>query len=378
MGFSKHLLFALLGSVAHALPGTAADQAGPGGGGRGGKGAGPGAGAGGGGSARGGKSGGGGGRASDPNPGPNWKQFLDLDKVHPLCPSDLPEVLFYDNFATYSPGSQPSRSKWQYDIGHSYPGGPENWGTGEIQYYTDDPANIVITAQRELRITPLKDDNDEWTSARIETTREWDFAAEPGKKVRIQAVIKLGDEDPDNQLGIWPAFWSLGSGYRDNYESWPSVGEIDILESPNGLPLAWQVLHCGPAYNAAYPCNEPDGIASIPPNPFSRGVWHVVSVDIDRTNPSGRWQDEEIVWRIDGEIVFQVSGEEVGSKTYWTNISNGDHMILLNVAVGGSFPNKLVGFNPDDPNSPPPTPRENTVGGIHSSMWVKYVIAYGN
>lgn len=348
---TTHFLFALLGSVVHALPGTSVERAGPGGGGRGGRGYG----------------GGGGGRGS----GPDWKQFLNLDLANPLRPPDFPEVLFYDNFARYAPGSQPSREKWQYDLGTSYPGGPPNWGTGEIQFYTDDVANIVITPERELRITPLKDSNGAWTSARIETIERWDFRAEPGKKVRIQAAIKLGAELPERQLGIWPAFWSLGADYRDDFFSWPRVGEIDILESVNGLPYAYQVLHCGPSYDARVPCNEPDGIASPPPGAaFSRGVWHVVSVDIDRTNPSGRWQDEQLVWRIDGQIVFRITGAQVGDEQWWTRVTDGDHMILLNVAVGGSFPNKL---------SPGvPTPTENTVGGLNSSMWVKYVIAYGN
>ncbi|KAM7194564.1 glucan endo-1,3-beta-glucosidase A1-like protein [Naviculisporaceae sp. PSN 640] len=368
----KHLLFALLGSVAHALPSTSVDQAGPGGAGRGGRvGGGHG---GGGGQSRGGKSGGfRGGSHPALSPNPNWRHDLDLDRFHPACPPDYPEILFYDNFGSYPDGSQPSPDKWQIDLGTQYPSlnAPPQWGTGEIQVYTSSTDNLVID-DGVLRITPIRPatEQDVWTSARIETTEEWDFRAEPGKKIRIQAAIKLGDEDPDRQLGIWPAFWSLGSDYRGVYNNWPQVGEIDILESVNGLPLAWQVLHCGFWIDGDNgPCNEPDGIASPVPSEFERGVWHVVSVDIDRTNPGGNWQDEEIVWRIDGEVVFTVTGADVGDETSWTNISNKDHMILLNVAVGGSFPNKVAGFD---------TPTEDTVGGIDSSMWVKYVIVYGN
>ncbi|KAM7196821.1 Concanavalin A-like lectin/glucanase domain containing protein [Rhypophila sp. PSN 637] len=303
-----------------------------------------------------------------------------MDKTHPTCPEDFPDILFYDNFASYAPDSQPSRDKWQYDLGHNYPGGPEYWGTFEIQSYTDDVENIVIMDERTLRITPLKDSTqsnylDQWTSARIETTEEWDFRAKPGQRVRIQAAIKLGDEDPEKQLGIWPAFCSLGSAYRGVYNNWPEVGEIDILESVNGLPSAWQVLHCGwwIDENDRGPCNEPDGIATNDPAAFERGVWHVVSVDIDRTNPGGNWEDEKIVWRIDVEVVFAVTGAVVGDEESWLNITNEDHMILLNVAVGGTFPSKEANAPPQ-----PYTPTPETVGGLRSSMWVKYVIVYAS
>src|SRR5690242_13193168 len=40
-----------------------------------------------------------------------------------------------------SEGQQPSNADWQFDTGTSYPGGAQQWGTGEIQTYTADPAN---------------------------------------------------------------------------------------------------------------------------------------------------------------------------------------------------------------------------------------------
>ncbi|KAK4209517.1 hypothetical protein QBC37DRAFT_378015 [Rhypophila decipiens] len=130
----------LLGTAVHAFPGG---LGGPGGGGRAGKGegGGPAHGA----KAHGGGPGGGGYSSGPSHSGPDWRPFLDLDESHPECPPEFPEILFYDNFANYAPGSQPSRDKWQYDLGHNYPGGPEYWGTFEIQSYTDDVENIVIT-----------------------------------------------------------------------------------------------------------------------------------------------------------------------------------------------------------------------------------------
>jgi hypothetical protein len=57
------------------------------------------------------------------------------------------------------------------DSGTSYPGGAFQWGTGEIQTYTSRPENVKLTGDGILRITPIRDLNNQWTSARIETTR---------------------------------------------------------------------------------------------------------------------------------------------------------------------------------------------------------------
>jgi hypothetical protein len=58
----------------------------------------------------------------------------------------------------------PSSANWIIDTGTSYPGGPENWGTQEIQTYTASPANLNLTGNGSLRITPLRGANNTWTS----------------------------------------------------------------------------------------------------------------------------------------------------------------------------------------------------------------------
>src|SRR5687768_8383884 len=81
-------------------------------------------------------------------------------------------------------GSLPSSTNWQIDLGHSYPGGPANWGTGEIQNYTSSTSNLSLDGSGNLRITPLRDGTGNWTSARIETRRA-DFKAPAGGILRI-------------------------------------------------------------------------------------------------------------------------------------------------------------------------------------------------
>ncbi|KAK3312128.1 hypothetical protein B0H66DRAFT_538423 [Apodospora peruviana] len=84
----------------------------------------------------------------------NWKNDLNMDKNHPACPEDFPELLFYDNFANYCPGTQPSEQKWTFDTGTMYPGGSPNWGTGEIEVYNTSTDNLVITNAGTLAIIP--------------------------------------------------------------------------------------------------------------------------------------------------------------------------------------------------------------------------------
>lgn len=120
--------------------------------------------------------------------------------------------------------SLPNLGNWIVDTGTSYPGGPANWGTGEIQTYTSSSSNLKLDGNGNLQITAIKDGAGGWTSARIETQRG-DFVCRDGGRMRIQARLNLPSvPDP---IGYWPAFWTLGSAYRGNY--WYDVSSIKQL-----------------------------------------------------------------------------------------------------------------------------------------------------
>lgn len=278
-------------------------------------------------------------------------------------PTGFTKVLFEDDFSTQVAGSLPSASKWTIDTGIGYPGGPSQWGTNEVQTYTNSPTNVAITANGTLRITPIVGRDGRWTSARIETTAANDFACAAGARLRMEASMRLGNAPASSQMGIWPAFWSLGSAYRGNYQNWPSVGEIDILESLNGAPTAWQTVHCGVASGG--PCRETTGIGSTAT--LSRGEWHTVAVEIDRTNAGGDWSKETMTWLIDDRKVYTVSGATIGDQGAWVNVARSPKFLLLNVAIGGSFPDAIAKVK---------TPTSQTVGGADSAMDVKYVAVF--
>ncbi|KAG8425201.1 hypothetical protein J3458_001931 [Metarhizium acridum] len=274
-------------------------------------------------------------------------------------PAGFSNCIFYDDFCD-SEGSLPDASRWAVDLGTQYDGGPAQWGTGEVETYTDDWQNVRITADCTLKMTPVRGDDGSWTSSRVETTAGWDFACAAGERLRVEAGIRLGDNPEARSLGIWPAFWALGSDYRGNYQNWPAVGEVDILESVNGLGRVWHAAHCGA--NPGGACDEPSGIARVT-DPYERGAWHTVAWEVDRSG----WGQESMSWYVDGDVQWTLWEEDVDDADAWHALVANSKMILLNVAVGGGFPDGVSGTT---------TPTYDTLDGDGASMEVDYVAVY--
>ncbi|TQN68177.1 Beta-glucanase [Colletotrichum shisoi] len=243
----------------------------------------------------------------------------------PTLPEGFAKIVFQDDFSTQQAGALPDASKWTFDVGTGYPGGATNWGTQEIQTYTKDTTNIAISEGGTLTITPIKH-GESWTSSRIETNATQDFACPEGGKLRMEASIMIPASDPGTQSGIWPAFWSMGSAFRTNVTSWPSVGEIDVLEVSNGVGTVFQTAHCGVIDGG--PCNEKTGLSSSAE--FPRGEFVKVACEVDRSAGAVRRL------RL-GEARVTLTGREIGDEAVWKNLAQTPKMILLNVAIGGEF-----------------------------------------
>ncbi|MEU5249934.1 1,3-beta-glucanase, partial [Streptomyces asoensis] len=180
---------------------------------------------------------------------------LPANASAPTPPTGWSQV-FLDDF-TGAAGSAVSSTNWQYSTGTSYPGGPANWGTGEVETMTNSTSNVSLDGNGNLRITPLRDSAGRWTSGRIETKRT-DFQPPSGGKLRVEARIQMPNVTGTAAEGYWPAFWALGAPYRGNYQNWPGVGELDIMENVQGLNKVWATMHCGTSPGG--PCNETSGI----------------------------------------------------------------------------------------------------------------------
>jgi hypothetical protein len=268
-------------------------------------------------------------------------------------------VLQWSDDFSGAAGTLPSSSRWRFDTGHSYPNGPANWGTSEAESYTDDPRNIHLDGQGHLLIIPLRDATGHWTSARIESVQD-NFMAPDGGMLRIESRIQMPNVVGAQALGYWPAFWALGSSYRADM-AWPRSGELDIMESVNGLDSVWGILHCGIVPGG--PCGEPEGIGSRLPCPHGTctGAFHTYTFEWNRSITPERMR-----WFVDGVQINQVTENQLSPSVWHELTAQRGYFVLLDVAMGGGFSFAMAGWRP--------TPTPTTEPG--HAMLVDYVAVW--
>ena len=262
--------------------------------------------------------------------------------AQPGAPSGWSTV-FADDF-NGAAGTAPSAANWMFDTG---PG--SSFGTGEIETMTASTANTRLDGNGNLAITALNSGG-AWTSGRIQTPTA-SVGAPVGGKLMVTASIM--QPNPDAGSGYWPAFWMLGPG------QWPENGEIDVMEDVNALSQVAGTIHCGVYPDG--PCKEGTGITSgLRACGGCQTGYHTYSVILDRTDTSA----ESITFYLDGNAYFSVDESQVGTAT-WQAAFDHNLSIILNLAMGGSFPNGACGCT---------TPSGSTASG--ATMSVDYVAAY--
>jgi beta-glucanase (GH16 family) len=272
-------------------------------------------------------------------------------------PSDVPAppsgftTTWSDDF-TGNAGSALDTGTWRYDTG---PG--SSFGTGEIETMTDSTDNVYLDGNGHLVLKALHsgtDPNSGWTSGRVETQADG-FGAPAGGVVRMQASIQQPDLSTADGAGYWPAFWMLGAPLRAGV-TWPTSGEVDILEDINGRSSVFGTLHCGTSPGG--PCNESTGIGSGEQACGGcQTAYHTYAVEIDRsTSP------EQIRWYLDGTNYFTVNANQVDATT-WANAVDHSFFIIFDLAMGGGFPAAFGGG-----------PNASTVSG--GQLNVDYVAVY--
>ncbi|KAK4245969.1 glycoside hydrolase [Corynascus novoguineensis] len=252
-----------------------------------------------------------------------------------VCASPAPaypgyKVIWSDSFPG-NPGDKPNTSKWNIitDVRTN----------GEVQTYTKSNKNLQISGGDTVQLVPRKSAKGAWTSARIESKKA--FTPANGKITMFEATIRFGDTPAAHKQGIWPAFWMMGDAVHHG-TPWPRCGELDIMETVNGLPTAYGTTHCGNGEKGG-PCNEPNGRGAGVALPDYG--WHTWTLQIDRT-PSG-WKSEVIRWLKDGKVFHQVSGADIGDQGIWGTLAHSPMFMILNVAVGGSWPGSPNGATTD-------------------------------
>jgi beta-glucanase (GH16 family) len=196
-------------------------------------------------------------------------------------------------------GQLPNEGNWnilQGDLGVN----------NELQVYQRSSRNAQVSGGNTLQLVPWRDGSQPkgWTSGRIES--KYTFTPQQGRLTRVEAAIMFGESPTGNKQGIWPAYWMLGDAIR-NGTPWPACGEIDILETVNGILTGHSTIHCD-----VYPggiCNEGNGIGA------STGIpdqgWHTWRAEIDRR--PGNFLDQSITFFMDGREHHRVTGSRIGN-----------------------------------------------------------------
>lgn len=206
---------------------------------------------------------------------------------------------------------------------------PDNWifETGfvrnnEHQLYQTENAFVkdgllIIEGRRERVRNPDYDpESSDWresreyanyTSASMQTRglHSWQFG-------RFEMRAKI-----DAREGLWPAFWTLGSG------RWPYGGETDIMEYYDDSILA------NAAWGSESPGNPVWDSEKIPLSDFGENwadEFHIWRMD---------WNEEIIRLSVDGRLLNEIDLSQTLNPD-GTNPFHHPHYLLVNMAIGGN------------------------------------------
>lgn len=210
----------------------------------------------------------------------------------------------------FNSGSQPSTSKWKYDL----------WAPGQVnnewQSYTNRWENVRI--ENGMLIIEARRDwgnGYEYTSGRINSTASWTYG-------RIEARMRL-----PGGWGTWPAFWLYPDNesiYGWNSETnywWPNCGEIDIMEE---VGYDQNTIHASVHSKNFYfkLGNQRTGTTYVGD---ATSAFHVYAAE---------WFENRIDFYVDGNKYFTVWNDWSGWES-WPY--NHNFHIILNLAVGGDW-----------------------------------------
>lgn len=199
-------------------------------------------------------------------------------------------------------GTALNTSWWTYEQG----GG--GWGNNELETYTSNTENssvqngyLTITAQK----NPI---TSAYTSARLITKGKKEFTY---GRIDIRAKMPIGQ-------GIWPALWMLGGNISS--VSWPSCGEIDIMEYLGHDSLtAYGTIH----YNDNGHAYKGSNYKADPLQDY-HNYFHVYSI---------LWQENSITFFVDYHKYFEATSASIKFDAFKL-----PQFFIFNVAVGGNWP----------------------------------------
>ena len=227
-------------------------------------------------------------------------------------------LVWSDEFTnSTSANAMPNPLVWTYDTGNS------GFGNNELENYCAWSANASPCGTANpnayedtgglLHIVARQPSAGVYTSARLKTQGLFSF-----QYGRLEARMKL----PEGQ-GLWPAFWLLGNNISTI--DWPACGEIDVMEhiegsNPQNEGFDW-------VQGTIHGTGLSSGI-QYHPAAFSAADWHTYGMI---------WSKGQMQFYVDDPANIYASFTPSTQGGTWP-FDAGPQFILLNLAVGGSWP----------------------------------------
>lgn len=225
----------------------------------------------------------------------------------------------FDN--TSGSNAQPNPTSWTYDTGAG------GWGNNELETYcgwnssvspcSSSSPNAYVGTDGYLHIVAQQPSTGVYTSARLKT--QGLFSLQYGR-IEVRAQV------PEEQ-GLWPAIWLLGNNIST--VNWPACGEMDVLERVNAATNPdWNK---GSIHGTGFTGTNLGTVYNFPSGQTAAG-WHTYGMI---------WSKGTVSYYIDDPttpyVTYTASSLSGLSGAVWP-FDSGANFIIINLAVGGSWP----------------------------------------
>jgi len=240
-------------------------------------------------------------------------------------------LVWSDEFTnTTGANAEPNPAVWTYDTGAS------GWGNEELEDYcgwnssvspcTTSAPNVYVGTDGYLHIVAEQPSSGVYTSARLKT--EGLFSFQYGR-------IEFRAQVPEAQ-GYWPAAWLMGNSIATI--NWPACGEMDVLERIDaaGTP-DWNQ---GSIHGTGFTGSNLGTVYDFPSGQTAAG-WHTYGMI---------WSKGSVAYYVDNPaepyVTYQPSSLSGLSGAAWPFDAGQANFVILNLAVGGSWPGSPNGNTP--------------------------------
>jgi beta-glucanase (GH16 family) len=225
--------------------------------------------------------------------------------------------------------AQPNALIWTYDTGAG------GWGNNELEDYcawgsTTSPCdtakpNAYVGTDGSLHIAARQPSAGVYTSARLKT--EGMFSFQYGR-FEVRAMV------PEAQ-GFWPAAWLMGNNIVT--ASWPACGEMDVQERVNAASSPdW---NAGSVHGTGFTGSNLSTTYNFPSGQTAAG-WHTYGMI---------WSQDSVAYYVDDPskpyVTYRSSSIGGFSGSVWP-FDTGANFIILNLAIGGSYPGAPTASTP--------------------------------